>query len=690
MKYYLIFLISFTGLLPVSGQTPDKGVEQEKIGDTLVSPTIKLSEVQVISASRRNTNAATLPYALSVVNAPSKSAIMPRSTPDALNNIPGVFVQKTNLGGGSPFLRGLTGNQTLLLIDGIRMNNSTYRYGPNQYLNTIDPFSIDKIEVLKGSGSVQYGSDALGGVIQIFTKEPSFSSQTYYSGAITARYWSQDMEKSTIGEFTIGGPKLAFSGVLAVKDFGDLVGGDTTGRQTPSGYGEHDAFLKARWQLSESSELTLANQFVQQKNVPVFHKVQLENFSLNEMGVQTRNLAYLKYIKKNNNPLFQQLNVNGSFHYTLEERNSRKNNSMTTIVESDKVNSSHLAVELFSALGRNWTANSGAEYYHDKIRSGRKSFNSEDGESASFRGLYPDGATYLNAAVYSLHHLTYGRFNLETGLRYNWIKASVHDIDLGALEVNPNAFVMNAGLGYQLNEHYFYTSFNGGYRAPNIDDMGSLGIVDFRYELPSYTLKPEKSYHTELGYKYAAGQWKVATSVYYNQLRNLITRVQTGQEIDGYKVYQKENTDKALIKGVEGSVGWNLNDKFLLDGFVSFNHGQNITGAEPLRRMPPLNGHFSASYKWPLFYVKAEIAWADHQNRLAKGDIDDNRIPVGGTPGWQVLNFYSGYKFNALQFRLGAQNLFNQDYRTHGSGVNAVGRSFWLSIAYHFSSFKTS
>lgn len=82
-----------------------------------------------------------------------------RTAPEALAAMPGLFVQKTNHGGGSPFMRGLTGNQVLLLVDGIRLNNSTFRYGPNQYLNTVGVFSIAHVEALRGSGSVQYGSD---------------------------------------------------------------------------------------------------------------------------------------------------------------------------------------------------------------------------------------------------------------------------------------------------------------------------------------------------------------------------------------------------------------------------------------------------------------------------------------------------------------------------------------------------
>jgi len=641
-----------------------------------------LPEIEVLSASRRNSSSLKMPFASTSLIRPSQSDNIPRSTPESLSIIPGVFVQKTNHGGGSPFIRGLTGNQTLILVDGIRMNNSTFRYGPNQYMNTIDPFSIEKIEVLRGSGSVQYGSDAIGGVIQVLTKDPGFSENTNFKGAVNARYASGNMERSGSTEFVYSSSKLVFSGVLGLKNFGDLVGGDTTGRQSPSGYTETDAGLKLKLKLSENSELMLANQFVQQNDVDVFHKVRLENFKINKMGVQGRNLSYIKLRMEQSSPFFKEINITGSMNNTIEERNSLKNASSITGFERDRVSSSNLALEVFSDLTKYWTANSGLEYYRDKINSIRNSSNSQTGYLTMLRGLYPNNASYLNTSLYSIHHLELGGFNLEAGLRYNWLKASLFEKDLGQLDVTPGAFVWNTGLNYTLNDHHVYVSMNTGYRAPNIDDMGTLGIVDFRYELPSYALKPEKSYNSELGYKYASGSLSIGASLYRNKLNDLITRVQTSQVIDGYKVYKKENTEEALIKGVEGFLEWQANRRLSVDMFASFNHGQNLSKSEPLRRVPPFNGNVSMKYKLAKLYVKGELAWADKQDRLAQGDRDDNRIPLNGTPGWKVLNIYSGYTFGKVHVRLSAQNLFNVDYRTHGSGINAMGRSLWMNVQY--------
>ena len=108
----------------------------------------------------------------------------------------GVFVQKTNHGGGSAFIRGLTGNQTLLMLDGVRLNNATFRYGPNQYLNNIDLYTIDQIEVSKGTGSVEYGSDAIGGVIHLHSITPSYNQKKTWSTSTSLKYIGQDMEKS--------------------------------------------------------------------------------------------------------------------------------------------------------------------------------------------------------------------------------------------------------------------------------------------------------------------------------------------------------------------------------------------------------------------------------------------------------------------------------------------------------------
>lgn len=650
----------------------------------LISQSGSLPEVQILSASRRNTSSVHLPFASSVLNLPAQSENIPRTVPESLNIIPGVFVQKTNHGGGSPFIRGLTGNQTLILIDGIRLNNSTFRYGPNQYLNTIDPFSVNKIEVLRGSGSVQYGSDAIGGVIQIFTKDPGYTPENSFKGSVSGRFGSSKMEQSGSTELSYSTSKMVLSGILGIKNFGDLIGGDTTGRQSPSGYSQSDASLKFKLKVSNNSELILANQFVQQKDVDVYHKVQLENFNVNKMGLQGRNLSYLKYSIDQESSIFRRIDITGSLNATVEERNSQKNASQSLGLERDKIKTSNLGIELFSDLSKKWTMNSGLEYYRDKVNSIRNTTNLQSGAVSTQRGLYPDNSLYSNTSVYSLHHLALGNFNLEGGLRYNWLQARIADKDLGRMEINPGAFVWNSGLNYSIGKNHIYTSFNTGYRAPNIDDMGTLGIVDFRYEIPAYTLKPEKSYNSEIGYKYFSEHFSFGAALYRNKLSDLINRVQTGQVIDGYKVYMKENTEEAVIKGVEGFAEFQVSQSLFFDLFASFNHGRNISKAEPLRRVPPFNGNISMKYKMNKFYMKAEMGWADKQDRLAQGDKDDNRIPAGGTPGWKVLNIYSGYSLKNVHLRLSAQNLFNADYRTHGSGINSVGRSLWMSLSFDF------
>ena len=138
----------------------------------------------LVTATRSKSSIAKTPFSVSVLDSSKLKQSLLRTVPESLIGLAGVFVQKTNHGGGSPIVRGLTGNQNLLLIDGYRLNNAIFRYGPNQYLTLLDPDLVERIEVVKGTGSVQFGSDAMGGVINVITRQPRLSDIPVFSSTL--------------------------------------------------------------------------------------------------------------------------------------------------------------------------------------------------------------------------------------------------------------------------------------------------------------------------------------------------------------------------------------------------------------------------------------------------------------------------------------------------------------------------
>lgn len=645
-----------------------------------------LDEV-VVTAQRSRQEQTRVPYSVSVLTLSSLQEMVPRSTPEALMSSPGVFVQKTNHGGGSPFIRGVTGNQTLLLLDGIRLNNSTFRYGPNQYLNTVDMYSIQRIEVARGTGSVQYGTDAIGGVIQVFTREPEFKEgKPALHGQVLGKFISDGMEKTGRGDLQYSGKKLAVTGGVSWKDFGDLKGGDTTGFQTPSGYREQAFDLKMKYKLKANQFLYLAGQMLRQEDVPVYHKVRLENFLTNKMDPQQRILAYARYKSVKGNRLFNETELTLSFQENSEGRISQKNGSNQLRTEKDRVRTAGITGEIRSAFAKQWTATTGIECYIDKVNSSRQDLNTDTRIPVAKRGLYPDRSLYGNYSVYTLHRFSRGKWLLDAGLRFNQFSVKIADTTLGNVQINPSALVGNAALLFAISrQQSLYISYSSGYRAPNVDDMGTLGIVDFRYELPAADLRPEKSAHTELGYKINKPGFSASAALFYAHLSNLITRVrEEGQVISGYPVYRKENTEAAFLRGAECSFTIRPLTAIQLQGAIAYTFGQNLTRHEPLRRVPPFNGRLMTRYKMNKLFAAAEWQFATTQHRLAQGDKEDNRIPAGGTPGWSVFNLYGGYTKRHIAITACFQNLFNKDYRTHGSGINGIGRSAWISLAFHF------
>ena len=176
-----------------------------------------LLNVRVVSGSRHEQRQIESPRSMSVVTGDEIRRRNYRTIPDALNSLAGVMVQYTNYGGGAPIIRGLIGNRILILIDGIRINNAIYRLGPNQYLNTIDINRVERIEVVRGPGSVLYGSDALGGLINIITrKAQTQGGSPEFRAGLRARLSSEDRGVSTRAQMEGGFRRWSMTGGVSL------------------------------------------------------------------------------------------------------------------------------------------------------------------------------------------------------------------------------------------------------------------------------------------------------------------------------------------------------------------------------------------------------------------------------------------------------------------------------------------
>jgi len=308
------------------------------------------------------------------------------------------------------------------------------------------------------------------------------------------------------------------------------------------------------------------------------------------------------------------------------------------------------------------------------------------GATATRRGLYPDGATATSLAAFTLHSLDIGRLGLTLGGRFNSFAIEADDPVVGRIDVRPRALVGSASALWRLTpDQHLVASVNTGFRAPNISDVGSLGPFDFGVEVPSPDLRPERSLTFELGHKARMGRVASTVALFSTRLEDLIERVESTYQgsptLDGDRVYRKENVGEAQLRGVEAEVEVVLPLRSALAAAVVYAHGQNLGLDEPMRRIPPLHGRVALRLA-PAPGASGEIEWlwAAEQDRLASGDRADHRIDPEGTPGWSVLNLRAAWDVGPLRLRLGVENLFDEAYRTHGSGIDGMGRAAWAAV----------
>lgn len=650
---------------------------------------LRVDERVVVTAGRAREVLSDVPRAVSVVTRADLDARLPGTTPDALMDTAGVLVQKTNLGAGAPYVRGLVGNQILVLVDGVRLNNATYRFGPNQYLGTVDPDLLGSIEVVRGPGSVLYGSDAIGGVVNLVTRAPEFSASGW-TRALESRAGISAGAVEQRGRLgvSLASPTLAVRGGLSAHNTGDLRAGGSRGTLSPSGFGEAAGDLALAVRLSPAHLLTATLQAHHQDDVPRWDQVVQRGFSRYAFDPQTRQLASLRYTAQALG-WADAVAATASFQRTEERRRIQRAGSVTDTTERDRVRTFGLSVDIQKRLSPQLVLQGGGEAYADAVRSTRVDLDTRTGAGLDRRGLYPDGATAASTAVFARGVYTAGRLRAEAGTRYSSFRVSASDATFRDLDVTPSAWVGQTGASVRLvGQTLLFGSLAQSFRAPNIDDVSTLGRFDSGIEVPSAGLAPERGLTSELGIR-ARGRAVSATVVAFRtNLTDLIDRVRATYDglptFDGQPVFQKANVGEARVTGWESEVEWRPYPAVVVTAHATATRGQALTRNEPMRRIPPVNGGVALQWR-PRTSTWAGLAtrWAARQNRLSSGDRADHRISPTGTPAWITVDAFSAAPLGRrLQVTGGVRNLFDRLYRVHGSGIDAPGITAWLAVGF--------
>jgi hemoglobin/transferrin/lactoferrin receptor protein len=666
----------------------------------------------LVTATRSEQAESTAPYTADSLDSVFLRDHSPRTLPDALQYIPGVLVQKTAHGHGSPFIRGFTGRQNLLLVDGVRVNNSTFRGGPIQYWNTVDSLAIDHIEVIKSQGSVLYGSDAVGGTVNTFTKSSGFrdevAGQAYVGGSAYYEYRANG-EGSHIGrlesETGVGG-KFGILLGLSAKDFGDIED-SAVGRMHNTGYPEQNLDFRLDWAATPESTLTFASNYVNQDDISRWHRT-LDNPGWTDGSHvaapgkwtentydQERSLTYLRYAGENpqaNAPV-KRWSATLSFQATDDSEfqnrlpDSLATNSRVLRGSSIDVETTGIDLILESPVGPGSLVY-GFDFYHDDVNSSGYTSNALGGPRAEVLPV-ADDSDYDLFGVYGQYVFKpTDRFELTAGARYTHAEATLGRFAGGDDESRDWDDVVGSLRGiYSLNDGWsVYGGISQAFRAPNIEDLSGNSVAKANTTLiGNLDLNPEKYITYELGARQQTETTALNLAVFYTAADELIVSSYTDNT---QKTSIASNAGDGYVYGVELEGAWQFHPQWTLSGFAAWQEGRTESATfvggpveeKPNTRQLPLSG--SVALRWDdasgKFWVEGRILASNHEDRISDVDqaADNQRIPTDGTPGYVVASLRAGWHAREnLDFTCGIENLTDESYRVHGSGQNEAGLS---------------
>ncbi|HHX97669.1 MAG: TonB-dependent receptor [Kiritimatiellia bacterium] len=671
----------------------------------------------VVTALRMETALAGVPGTVHVVGREALQDVAPRTTPDAFRGLPSVMVQKTGYGQGSPYLRGFTGFRTLMMVDGIRLNNSTFRDGPNQYWNTVDPWSVARYEAVMGPASVLYGSDAVGGAVNALSfAPPDWSGQAVWERTLAARVATADESlQARAGVRGRATEQLGFAAGVTWKKFNDVRGGGDVGRQRHTGYDEWDFDLRADYQFASGVTLTLAHQQVAQDDAWRSHSTV---YGIDWKGLragndqkrsydQERALTYLRLADE------ERAGAVGAYRLTLsrqaqDERLHRLRADGRRDESGVDVTTWGAALELESpsVLGR-WVY--GVDVAHDEVDSFGRRYKADGSlNKVDAQGPVADDARYdlIGVFVQDTVELFGGAVEVTPGVRYTYAAMDAERVydpvsgDVGSRSDDWDSVVgslrLLAPLGAE-RSHVVYGGLSQGFRAPNLSDLTRLDVArSDEIETPVDNLEPERFVSAELGARYDDGRRSVEIAGYYTWIEDLIVRAPTGEIVDELREVTKKNAGEGYVAGVEVTLGWQVADDWHLRLSGSWMEGkvdayptsEPVAVRDYISRLMPLTGQ--AAVRWqPMgqpFWLEAVVDAAEKATRLSADDKrDGQRIPPGGTPGYAVLTLRGGMTVrDDLRLTVALENVADEDYRIHGSGVNEPGRNLVVQAEWTF------
>lgn len=586
----------------------------------------RLDEV-VLSASRGKEIRSRIAETITTASREEIEKLAPQTSADLLANLPGIKVQKTQFGGGSPVIRGMEANRVLLVVDGVRMNNAIYRTGHLQSSITVSPTILERTEIIYGPSSVIYGSDALGGVINYFTKSPEINKENKAYTSILSRYSSANDEKSNHFDVELSFKKWASFTAVTYSDFGDLKMGkirnhsfnewgkifqysnntnafyNPVGVQNPNpnlqkntGYNQLDVLQKLYVPLNKTAEITFNFQYSTSSDIPNFDNLaEVSNGKLKYAeayyGPQNRFLASSTL---NVNPDYNWLEKGSlifAFQQIEESRIDRRMNSLDRFYRYENVDvfslNGDFTVPLNEAKNRNLSY--GFELTHNDVSSnaiGRKiavNGSKITGFTSDFviQSRYPDGGSqYSSAALYTDYRQDLNsKSTLNTGIRYTstFLKALWIDdtfITLPDMDIYTENKAISATAGYiykptvnwQIN-----TLVSSGFRSPNIDDIGKIRYKNGQVTVPNIYLKPEYVYNSELGIMRYFNEKKflVSANVYYMLLHNYIARGDF--EINGQNTLAYDGETATTMANINNKNAYIAGGTFSFQGSL-FNH----------------------------------------------------------------------------------------------------------------------